>query len=302
MRHLLDLSAAGSPVLQELLDLARRRDLPRVLEGRGVALLFEKPSARTRHATEMAVVQLGGHPVSVRGEEVGLDSRETAEDLVRTLAQYHAVVGARVGDHELLERMAGEDVVPVLNLLSDRSHPCQALADLLTLRDEFGRVDGLEIAFVGDAANNVARSLAEGCVLSGAHIRLCGPEGHVPDREEVDRIALLGPGSVEVVGELGEAVDGVHAVYTDVWVSMGQERERESRAAAMQPYRVDESLMGRARPDAIFLHCLPAHRGEEVTAGVIDGPRSRVWQQARNRLDAARAVLAWLAAPGASDA
>ncbi|MGA1345281.1 MAG: ornithine carbamoyltransferase, partial [Ilumatobacteraceae bacterium] len=197
MRHLLDITDLGRDGLGEVLDLAVRpiADLGRPLEGLGAALIFEKPSNRTRHSMEMAVVQLGGHPVYTRGEEVGIDTREPAEDIVRILAGYHAVVAARVFSHGAVARMAAPDAVPVVNMLSDRSHPLQALADLLTMRREFGSLEGRVVVWVGDY-NNVARSLAEGALASGMDIRFACPEGFGPDPAEVERLSLLGPGDV----------------------------------------------------------------------------------------------------------
>ena len=267
--------------------------VPRVLEGRGVALLFEKPSARTRTSTEMAVVGLGGHPVTLRGEEVGLGTRETPEDLARTLAAYCAIVAARVFDHRTLELMAAAIDAPVVNLLSDRAHPCQALADLLTLRERFGKLEGRRVAFVGDG-NNVAASFAYGAALTGVEVVVASPAGYELDDVTVERVRDLG-GVLDLVADPIEAVRGVDAVYTDVWVSMGEEHEADVRRAAFADFTVDAALMGAASPEAIFLHCLPAHRGEEVAADVIDGPASLVWEQAANRMHAARALFAMLA-------
>jgi ornithine carbamoyltransferase len=280
--------------LAKLLDRAERwkRDpstVPRVLAGAGVVALFEKPSSRTRISTEMAIVTLGGHPIYVRGEEVGLDTRETVEDAARTFAAFCAAITARVFDHTVLERMAAAVDVPVVNLLSDRAHPCQALADLLTLSEHFGSVDGRRLAFVGDG-NNVAASLAYTGALSGLEFAIASPPGYELDPQVVDAARNLG-GTVELFNDPYDAVAGADAVYTDVWASMGQESEREVRRGAFSGYTVDESVLAAARPDAVFLHCLPAHRGEEVTAAVIDGPQSLVWQQTANRMDAVRALL-----------
>jgi len=277
--------------LEEVLVLGQSPALHRVLEGRGAALLFEKPSARTRHSTEMAVVQLGGHPVYVRPDEVGIDTRETAEDLARTLSQFHAAICARVFDHTVLERMAGAGGVPVVNLLSDAAHPLQAVADLLTIAAERG-LHGTSLAWVGDFSN-VARSLAIAAAMVGIEVRVACPDGYGPSADDVARIEGLG-GTLAVADTPGEAVAGVDAVSTDAWYSMGQEAEAAERRPVFAPYQVDAALMAAAAPEAIFLHCLPAHRGEEVTDEVLDGPRSRVWPQAANRLHAARAVLAHL--------
>ena len=267
-----------------------------MLAGQGVAALFEKPSARTRISIEMAVATIGGHPIYIRPEEVGLDSRETVEDVARTMAGMCAAIAARVFDHRTLERMDAVVDVPVINLLSDRAHPVQALADLLTLREHFGTVEGRRIAYVGDG-NNVAASLAFGAALSGAELAVASPEGYELDADGVARARNLG-GSVELVTDPYEAVRGADAIYTDVWTSMGQETEREQRLRAFVGYTVDETLLKGASADAVFLHCLPAHRGEEVAAEVIDGPRSLVWPQAANRMHAARSLLADLVQEG----
>ncbi len=266
--------------------------VPRVLEGRGVALVFEKPSTRTRNSTEMGVWTLGGHPIYIRPEEVGIGTRETPEDVARTLACYCDIIAARVFDHGVLDTMAAAVDVPVVNLLSDRAHPCQALADLLTLRECFGGLEGRRVAFVGDG-NNVVASLAFGAALSGLELVVASPPGYELDDDVVERARNLG-GSVELVADPHDAVAGVDAVYTDVWTSMGEEAEAEQRRTAFAAYTVDGALMAAAGPDAVFLHCLPAHRGEEVTAEVIDGPQSVVWQQAENRMHSVRALLAHL--------
>ena len=287
MRDLLRIADLDSDTLAELLILAERGDLGRPLEGRGVALLFQKPSARTRNSMEMAVFQLGGHPVYIQKEEVGLGTRETAEDVANTLACYHAVIAARVTDHRDLDAMAAATEKPLLNMLSDTDHPLQALADLLTVKQLLGRVEGARIAYVGDA-NNVCRSLAEACALSGAHLTVASPEGY-----GLDTIMDNLPEGARQVVDPAEAVRGAEIVYTDVWVSMGQDAESAARMKAFERYGVDSALLA-ACPDAWFMHCLPARRGEEVSAEVIDGPRSAVWRQAENRMHTARAALAWM--------
>jgi ornithine carbamoyltransferase len=263
--------------------------VPQALAGKGVAALFEKPSARTRISVEMAVWTLGGHPIYVRGEEVGLDTRESVEDVARTMAGMCALIAARVFDHRVLERMESAVDVPIVNLLSDRAHPCQALADLLTLREHFGRLEGLRVAYVGDG-NNVAASLAFGAALSGVELVVASPEGYELDADVVAGARNLG-GTIELTGDPYDAVRAADAVYTDVWTSMGQESERAQRLQAFAGFTVDEALMKGAGDAAVFLHCLPAHRGEEVEAEVIDGPGSLVWRQAANRMDAVRALF-----------
>jgi ornithine carbamoyltransferase len=281
------LSIAGLPegAFAEILALSERTDLGRPLEGKGVALVFQKPSARTRNSTEMAAVQLGAHPVYIQKEEVGLGTRESAEDVARTLACYHAIIAARVMDHRDLVRMAAAVETPVLNLLSDRDHPLQALADLLTVKQLLGRLEGARIAYVGDADNNVARSLAQACVAVGAELTLASPQGYQLSDA---------PDGVRQVADPGEAVAGARIVYTDVWVSMGQDDETETRMKALAPYQVDAALMAKT-DDAFFLHCLPARRGEEVTDSVMECAASAVWRQAENRMHTARGALAWLA-------
>jgi ornithine carbamoyltransferase len=282
-RHLLEIDDLTAAELAAVLS-ACSEPASAMLAGRGVALLFEKPSARTRNSTEMAVVQLGGHPVTMRGEEVGLDTRETTEDVARTLACYHVAICARVFEHSKLERMVAVVDIPVVNLLSDAAHPCQAIADLLTLRDHFGRLDGLTVAYLGDF-NNVARSLGLALSLCGATIRYGCPPGYGPSDADLDRL-----GSPELVHRPEDAVKGVDAVYTDTWTSMGQEAEADQRRRAFEGWTITPALLG----DAVLLHCLPAHRGEEATSDALDGPQSLIWPQAANRQHAARGVLRWL--------
>jgi ornithine carbamoyltransferase len=277
VKHLLSIRDLSAGDLQWIL-AASEQPHPRILEGKGVALYFEKPSARTRNSMELASAQLGGHPVYLQPNELGIGTRETVADITRTLACYHAIIAARVFDHGLLEQMAAVNAAPVLNMLSGSDHPLQALADLLTIKQLFGRLDGLKVAFIGEG-NNVSRSLAEGCALAGAEFVIASPEGH-------------GLEAVRQVTDPAEAVEGADIVYSDVWVSMGGEESAERRAA-FEPYQVDEALMALA-PNAHFLHCLPARRGEEVTAPVIDGPRSAVWRQAENRMHTARGAMLWM--------
>lgn len=296
-RHLGHVSDLTSSELRRILELATvdHADLGRPLADCGVALIFEKPSSRTRHSMEVAVAQLGGHPVYTRGEEVGFDTRETVEDVARILSGYHTVLAARVFAHRTVDRMASASAVPVVNLLSDVSHPLQALADVLTMTQEFGDIAGMDIAYVGDY-NNVARSLAEACILLGANLRLACPEHFGAPPEELRRLSGLGPGSVVQTTSPHEAVRGSVAVHTDTWVSMGQEAEKAERMQVFGSYTVTTELMALADDRAIFMHCLPAYRGLEVEAAVIDGPASRVFRQGHNRLHSARAALAFLLA------
>ncbi len=292
MRHLLEIDDLSRDELFEVLGLALEPNPPQVLTRKGMALVFEKPSARTRNSMEMAVRDLGGHPVTIRGEEVSIDRRESAEDVARTLACYHAAIGARVFDHGVLERMAAVSWVPIVNLLSDEAHPLQALADLLTIKDEFGGLGGQTMAYVGDG-NNVCRSLALAATLAGVQVRVASPPGYVLPDHDVERIARLGA-APELFDRPEEAVKGADVVYTDVWTSMGQEAEADDRRRAFEGFTVDDRLLAGAAESAVFLHCLPAHRGEEVSASVMEGPQSRVWRQAENRMHAARGALAWV--------
>ena len=228
-----------------------------------------------------------------RGEEVGLDVREPVEDVIQILEGYHSMVAARVFSHGVVERMAALSSIPIVNMLSDWSHPLQALADLRTMRHEFGSLSGRQVAWVGDY-NNVARSLGEACVMSEMSIRFACPAGFQPSMVECERLAQLGPGEVISTDDPVEAVTNADAVHTDTWVSMGQEDEVEERRRIFAPYSVTDELMSVAASGAIFMHCLPAYRGYEVAASVIDGPASRVVRQGHDRLHAARGALAFL--------
>jgi len=277
VKHLLSIRDLDRTDIEWIL-AASEQPHPRLLQDKGVALYFEKPSARTRNSMELATAQLGGHPVYIQKDELGIGTRESVADVVRTLACYHAIIAARVFNHELLEQMAEVNAAPVLNMLSGTDHPLQALADLLTIRQLLGRLEGAKIAFIGEG-NNVSRSLAQACALVGADFVIASPEGY-------------GLEGAPQVADPDEAVEGADIVYSDVWVSMGGE-ESDDRRRAFEPFQVDEALMARS-PNAWFLHCLPARRGEEVTAPVIDGPRSAVWRQAENRMHTARGAMLWM--------
>ncbi|HEY3239106.1 MAG TPA: ornithine carbamoyltransferase [Acidimicrobiia bacterium] len=294
----LDVDDLTATQLRRVLDRARAwkeepGKVPPVLAGQSVAAVFEKPSARTRVSFEVAVVTLGGHCVTLRGEELGLGQRESVPDVARTLASYCSLIGARVFDHRVLEEMSRYAEIPVLNLLSDRAHPGQAVGDLLTMEERLGSLEGRRLAYVGDG-NNVAASLALAAALTGLEMVIASPPGYELDDTVVDRARNLG-GTLELVPEPVDAVVDADAVYTDVWTSMGQESEAESRRAAFAPYQVNAELLAVAGPEVVFLHCLPAHRGEEVTDEVIVGPASGVWAQAANRMHSYRALLAELA-------
>lgn len=294
LRHVLEIDDLTPAEVARVLDLADDPARPGLLERQTVGLYFEKPSLRTRHSCETAVVQLGGHPVSFRMDEVGGPGRESTHDIARVLSGYHAVLGARVFDHTVLEGLAAAATIPVVNLLSDTGHPCQSLADLLTMRQAWGSLAGRTIAWIGDF-NNVARSLALGAAMSGMALRIASPAGYGPSDADLDRIVAAGLAGAPVVTDRpSEAAEGADAVHTDVWASMGQEDEAALRHRAFEGFQVDEAVMAAAPEGALFMHCLPAHRGEEVAAAVVDGPQSRVFPQAHNRLHAFRGLLRFL--------
>jgi len=295
LRHFINSTDISADELRKVLQLstASIEALGKPLAGLGAALIFEKPSNRTRHSMEMAVVQLGGHPVYTRGEEVGFDVRETVEDITKVMGGYHAILAARVFDHNIVRRMADISSVPVVNMLSDRQHPLQGLADVLTMQQQLGDLVGKTVCYVGDY-NNVARSLAQASALLGMHVRLGCPSGYQAEDGELQALQKLGAASVSQFDNVKDAVCGADAVHTDVWTSMGQESETSKREKAFANFQVTEAVMKDAAVDAIFMHCLPAHRGMEVAAEVIDGPRSKVFEQAHNRMHAARGLLAFL--------
>lgn len=291
MSDFLGIADLGKDGLRQVLDLAaslkadrRTRD---DLAGRSIGLFFEKPSTRTRVSGEIAAVELGAHPVVLKQDEVGLGKRESVGDVARVLDRYLDLLAFRVFDHGDLVDLAEFAEVPVVNLLSDLEHPCQALADLLTI-EETRPVEGSMIAYVGDG-NNVCHSLMVGAAMLGGRVHVVGPAGFEPHAQYVEMAKLMG-GDVVVTPDLG-LVDGADVVYTDVWASMGQESEAAERARTFIPYQVNGELFARAGHDAIFLHDLPAHRGEEVTDDVIDHERSRVFDQAENRMHVFKALL-----------
>jgi ornithine carbamoyltransferase len=257
------------------------------LTGRSIGLFFMKQSVRTWVSCDVAAIELGVHPVVIRNEQVGLGIREAPEDVGRVLERYLDLLGMRVFEHSDLEKIADAVAIPVVNLLSDREHPCQAIADIQTLA-EHRPVEGSMLAYVGDG-NNTCHSLMLAGTMAGASIRIATPPGYEPDRHLLAEAHRFG--EVLVTNDPQEAVAGADAVYTDVWASMGQESEVDERGHTFAPYRVDLALFESAKPDAVFLHCLPAHRGEEVTDEVIDHPRSRVYDQAENRLHSFKAIL-----------
>jgi ornithine carbamoyltransferase len=274
--------------------LARRKRVPQQLKGKTVALIFQKPSTRTRVSFETAVAQLGGHPIYLSWNEMQLGRGETISDTAKVLNRYVDAVMARVYSHDDLVVLAENADGPVVNGLSDKHHPCQILADLLTLIQYKRRLKGLKLAYVGDG-NNVCNSLLIGCAKTGVNISVARPMGYGPDPEAVkhaEEAAEKSGASISIVEDPEEAVKAADAIYTDTFVSMGMEKEKETRLSTFIPrYQVSKELLSHAKPGAIFLHCLPAHRGEEVTEDVIDGPQSAVWDQAENRLHTARGLL-----------
>jgi ornithine carbamoyltransferase len=283
-RHLLTGTELDHDELLALLDRADAlKAAPlssRALEGRSIALIFEKPSTRTRLSFEAGVFELGGQPVVLRSGDLQLSRGESVGDTARILSRHMSAIGVRTGPDALLEELAAFATVPVFNMLTTGHHPCQALADLMTLREQFGRLEGLKIAYVGDG-NNVARSLALVGAIAGVEVAVASPEGYT----------LTGaPGALLTTDPL-EAVAGAHAIYADVWVSMGDEDSADTRRVALGPYRLDDDLLDRAAPGAIALHCLPAHPGEEITDELLYGTRQRIWDQAENRRHAQKALL-----------
>ncbi len=265
-----------------------------MLRGKTLGMLFEKPSLRTRASFEVAMTQLGGHALIAQGSDFMVGSRETPEDAARVLSRYVDAIVVRTHAHEPLERFAGAATVPVINGLSEAAHPCQALADLLTIRERFGTLEGLRIAYVGDARNNVAASLAEAAMMAGISVNFGCPPTHRPSEAFLAHLQRLGKPHGALVRAFTSpvrAVRDVDVVYTDIWTSMGEEHLTERNAAALMPYRVTPELMSAAAVHALFMHCLPAHREEEVSAAVIDGPQSAVFDQAENRLHAQKALL-----------
>lgn len=296
-RHFLTGAELDAAQLDALLDRAiELKGAPlssRALAGRGVALIFEKPSTRTRLSFEMGVYELGGHAVVLRSGETQLARGESPRDTALVLSRQVAAVGMRTGPDALLEELAEHASIPVFNMLTTLHHPCQALADLMTLRETFGALAGLRLAYVGDGTN-VARSLATLGTIAGMDVAIASPPGYALE----DELSLPpgAEGSLTLYHDPREAARGAHALYTDVWVSMGDEATADERRAALAPYRIDGALLDAATPGAIALHCLPAHPGEEITAEVLYGQRQRIWDQAENRRHAQKALLELLIA------
>jgi ornithine carbamoyltransferase len=298
-RHFLtgmELTAAElDALLDRALELKRAPLSSQALAGRCVALIFEKPSTRTRVSFEVGIHELGGHAVVLRADELQLSRGEAPRDTALVLSRHVVAVGLRTGDDAILEELAAYSTVPIVNMLSARHHPCQALADLMTLREAYSSLAGLRLAYVGDG-NNVARSLALLGALAGMHVSIASPAGYTLE----DQLPLPADaaGTVTLHSDPHEAVEGARAVYTDVWVSMGDESTAEHRRGALAGYRVDDALLDAAAPDALAMHDLPAHPGEEISAEVLYGSRQRIWDQAENRRHAQKALLELLLAPG----
>ncbi len=302
-RNVLEITDLSAAELRMLLDMAQYlKGIPRteartLLRGRTLALLFEKPSLRTRVSFEVAMAQLGGETLFAAGNEFMIGSRETPEDAARVLSRYVDAIVVRTHEHAPLQRFADASTVPVINGLSAAAHPCQALADLLTIQERFGTVEGLHIAYLGDGRNNVAASLAQAAVMLGATVHFGSPPTHRPSEAMLAALNALGEpagGEARAFANPVRAVRGADVIYTDVWTSMGEERYRERNDAMLRPYAVTDELLTYAQSHAVFMHCLPAHRGEEVTESVIEGAQSVVFDQAENRLHAQKALLAAL--------
>ncbi|HKW51821.1 MAG TPA: ornithine carbamoyltransferase [Candidatus Eisenbacteria bacterium] len=270
------------------------------LAQKSLALIFHKPSLRTRLSFEVAMTQLGGESVFITDREIGIGSREPVQDVARVLSGYVDGIMIRTFDHQLAVGLARHASVPVINGLTDWLHPCQVLADLFTLYERKVNLDRIVVAYVGDG-NNVANSWVEAAGLFGLTVRIACPEGYDPDRNLIAQVESAGRGKIEIHRSPAAAADGADVLYTDVWASMGQEAEREKRLPIFRPYQINADLLRRAKPGAVVLHCLPAHRGEEITEDVMEGPQSAVFDQAENRLHLQKAILyLWLGRPAAS--
>jgi ornithine carbamoyltransferase len=303
VRHLLTLLELSPGELIGLLDRADRLKAPplsggphRPLTGKTLGLLFQKASTRTRVSFEAAMNQLGGSGLSLSADDLQLKRGETVADTARVLSRYLDALVIRTFGHDHLESWAAAATIPVVNGLTDLHHPCQALGDLMTIREHFGALKGLKLAYIGDG-NNVAHSLIEGAARTGMEIHLASPKGYGPDPEivEASRVAARQTGAqIETMEEPRKAARDADILYTDVWVSMGQEKEAKSRLKKFKPYQINDRLLSVAKPSAVVMHCLPAHRGMEITAEVMDGKQSIVWDQAENRLHIQKAILEWL--------
>jgi ornithine carbamoyltransferase len=300
-RHFTRMNDWSHDELRDALDLAdelklaqRAREEHRLLPGRGLALIFEKPSARTRVSFVVGMEQLGGHVVDLRDTDIQLGERETIKDFAHAMSRYVDAIMIRTYDQARVDELAAHASIPVINGLTDQTHPCQALADLQTIRERFGRLSGVRVAYFGDG-NNVCRSLMRGASKFGMRFTAATPTGYEPLRRSLDdtrRVAIQQGGTVELTHDARAAAKNAQVLYTDVWTSMGQEAEADQRRRDLQGFGIDEELLSLAAEDAIVMHCLPAHYGEEITENVLYGPQSAVWEQAENRLHAQKAVLA----------
>lgn len=302
-RHFLSIADHDRSELESILDDAARlkADLKagrgeRPLLGKTLAMIFEKPSLRTRVTFETGIKQLGGASVYLAPDDIQLGARETVADVAGNLSRWVDIIMARTFSHESMLELAQHATIPVINGLSDLLHPCQVMADCQTLLEQKGRLEGVTVAFIGDG-NNVVNSWIHAAARLGIHFRLACPEGYEPDAKVVAEAEKNGAGKVEILHDPGAAATDADALYTDVWTSMGQEAESQARRVAFEGYQVNSALLGKAKKDAIVMHCLPAHRGEEITGEVVDGPQSVVLEQAENRLHAQKAIMARLAGP-----
>ena len=302
LRHLLRLSDLEVEELKSILHVAtlvkekyKNGVREKLLDGKVLGMIFEKMSLRTRVSFEAGINHLGGSAMLLEERHIGLGTRESVKDVARVLSSMVDCVVFRAKHHEVVEEFAKWSSVPVINALTDKSHPCQALADMLTIHEEFGTFDNVKVTWVGDS-NNVAASLVEAAAMLGVHIVLSSPEGYQFSKEQIEEMTKLRqPGfALEFVENPVDAVRGARVVYTDVWVSMGEEAEEKERLEKFAPYQVNAELMKRAKKDCIFMHCLPARRGLEVTDEVIDSPQSRIVEEAENRMHAQKGLLLWL--------
>jgi ornithine carbamoyltransferase len=303
MRHFLSLADYSGPELSSILNSAirlkdqwRRGGNPPLLEGKVLAMIFQKPSLRTRVSFDMAMRHLGGDALYLSPSEIGLGERESIADVSRVISRYVNVVMARVFAHEHVLELARYATVPIVNGLSDYNHPCQAMADVLTIMERFGQLDGLKVSFIGDG-NNVAVSMLNACTRLGMNFAIATPEGFELPAKAIamaEEMAKDSGVSISQSHDPKEAAEGAQIIYTDTWVSMGQEDEAKSRLAKFEPFQVNDSLVSVADPSAIVMHCLPAHRGQEITDAVADGPQSVIFNQAENRMHAQKAILVHL--------
>jgi len=303
MKDFLAIADYSAEQIQDLLELAARLKKewlaggnPPLLKGKTMAMIFQKPSLRTRVSFDMAMRHLGGDALYLSPQEIGLGKRESIADVARVLSGYVDILMARVFDHEHILELARWSSIPVINGLSDYNHPCQALADAMTIQENFGTLKGITVSYVGDG-NNVAVSLLHICSKLGAHFRIASPQGYTLDPQAVElgrRFAQESGSEIFLTNDPHEAVKGAQVIYTDTWTSMGQEEEARQREAVFPPYQVNAALVREAAPEAIVMHCLPAHRGQEITDEVADGPQSRLFPQTHNRLHAQKAIVARL--------